>query len=49
MAKISVIFPVYNKGNYLSKGLESVLEQTCRDFEVIIVDDGSNDNTKEVK
>jgi glycosyltransferase involved in cell wall biosynthesis len=45
MPKISVILPVYNGERYLSDSIESVLNQTCKDFEFIIVDDCSTDNT----
>jgi glycosyltransferase EpsJ len=43
MAKISVIVPVYNKAPWLERCLDSLVEQTDKDFEVIIVDDGSTD------
>lgn len=43
LAKISVITPVYEVENYLRKCIDSILNQTFRDFELIIVDDGSPD------
>lgn len=45
---ISIIVPVYNKEKYLLSCLESIQKQTYRDFEVILVDDGSTDNSKMV-
>jgi glycosyltransferase involved in cell wall biosynthesis len=48
MPKFSVVIPVYNKANYLPKTLASVLSQTEGDFEVVLVDDGSSDGSKEV-
>ena len=45
---VSVILATYNRANLLSRSIESVLEQSYRDFELIIVDDASTDNTKEV-
>ena len=43
--KISVILPCYNAGAYLSACLDSLLAQSMRDFEVIFVDDGSQDDS----
>ena len=40
----SVIMPVYNRAALLRRGIESVLAQTCQDFEIVIVDDGSSDD-----
>ena len=42
---ISVIIPVYNVENYLRKCLDSVVSQTCRELEILIVDDGSTDGS----
>jgi len=47
MPKMSVIIPTFNREKYVRKALESVLAQTYKDYEVIVVDDGSKDNTKE--
>lgn len=43
----SVIVPTYNRSKWLMCALESIFSQTCRDFEVIVVDDGSVDDTGE--
>ena len=45
---ISVIVPCYNQAQYLSEALESVLQQTYTNWECLIINDGSQDNTKEV-
>ena len=46
--KISVIIPVYNTGNYLKKCLNSILNQTLKEIEIIIVNDGSSDNSLDI-
>ena len=48
MAKYSIIIPVYNAEPYLSKCLESVLKQNFEDYEIIVVNDGSTDNSEDI-
>lgn len=48
MCKVSVIVPVYNVENYIYDMLTSVQEQTFKDFEVIMVDDGSTDDSPQI-
>ena len=45
MQRFRVIVPLYNKAPYVKKALESICAQTYKDFECIIVDDGSTDNS----
>ena len=48
MPTVSIIIPTYNREHLLSRAIQSVLNQTYQDFELIIVDDGSTDDTGEV-
>lgn len=48
MSKISIIIPTFNRRDYITTALDSVLKQTHKDYEIIIIDDGSNDDTKDV-
>ena len=46
--KVSVILPVYNEEEYISATIDSIINQDFTDFEVIIIDDGSTDNTLKI-
>jgi glycosyltransferase involved in cell wall biosynthesis len=48
MSSISVVIPTYNRAHYLRPAIDSVLAQTCSPSEVIVVDDGSTDGTREL-
>lgn len=48
LVKISVILPIYNSQNYLKEAIESILSQTYKDFELILINDGSTDNSENI-
>jgi len=48
MTKVSVIVPVYNVEDYLERCLDSLVNQTLKDIEIIVVNDGSPDNSQEI-
>ena len=48
MSKISIVVPVYNVSKYLDECIDSILKQSYEDFELILVDDGSKDNSFEI-
>ena len=48
MALVSIIIRTYNNGKYLRKTIESALNQNFSDYEIVVINDGSTDNTKEI-
>lgn len=48
MPKVSIIIPLYNKSEYIEKCLTLLLDQQYQDFEIIVVDDGSTDNSSKI-
>ncbi|MCX7768153.1 MAG: glycosyltransferase, partial [Flavobacteriales bacterium] len=45
---VSVLMPAFNAGPYISEAIQSILNQSCPDFELLVLDDGSQDNTQEI-
>ena len=48
MCKLSIIVPVYNGEKYIGKTVDSILNQTFEDFELILINDGSTDGTRKI-
>lgn len=48
MPKISIIVPVYNVAKYLARCIDSILSQSFTDFELLLVNDGSNDDSGKI-
>ena len=48
MAKISLIVPVYNKAKFLDRSLSSIENQTEKNAQIIVIDDGSTDESKKI-
>ncbi len=48
MVKVSIIIPIYNEEKYLKECLSSVLNQSLKDIEIICVNDGSTDSSKDI-
>lgn len=48
MPKVSIVIPSYNRANFISDTLESIIRQSFKDFEILFIDDGSTDNSPEI-
>ena len=48
MKKVSIIIPCFNQGKFIKEAIESALNQTYQNIEIICVNDGSSDNSREI-
>ena len=48
MIKVSVVVPIYNAEKYLKQCLDSIVNQTLKEIEIILIDDGSTDGSAEI-
>ena len=48
MNKVSIIVPVYNTSKYLNKCIDSIIKQTYKNIEIVLINDGSTDNSLEI-
>ena len=48
MPQVSIIIPAYNRSKFLAQAVQSVLSQTATDFEILVIDDGSTDDSRAV-
>ncbi|MDY6902826.1 MAG: glycosyltransferase family A protein [Cyanobacteriota bacterium] len=48
VVNVTIVLPAYNASEYLAETLNSVLNQTYKDFELLVIDDGSTDNTRDI-
>jgi glycosyltransferase involved in cell wall biosynthesis len=46
--RVTVLMPAYNAGKYIGEAIQSILDQSFQDFEILIIDDGSTDNTRDI-
>lgn len=48
MVRLTFVMPVYNADEFIEKSISSLLKQTCRDWNLLCIDDGSTDNSKKI-
>ena len=48
MSKVSILMPTYNDSNFIRQSLESIIAQTFKNYEILICNDGSTDDTEQI-